>query len=41
MAAEIVKAEPYDLVVFGGARDPAASIARIERDGGAWNEEFE
>ncbi len=41
MAAKIVKVEPYDLVVFGGGWGPAASIALVERDSGAWNEEFE
>ncbi len=41
MAAKIVKVERYDLVVFGGAWGPAASIALVERDGDAWNEEFE
>jgi hypothetical protein len=41
MAPEIAKVEPFDLVVFAGAWGPAASIALVERDGGAWNEEFE
>jgi hypothetical protein len=43
MAPRIVKVEPFDLVVSGsaGARGPAASIAPIERDGRAWNEEYE
>ena len=41
MVAKVVKVEPYDLVIFGGGGDPAAAMALVERDGGAWNEEFE
>ncbi len=41
MVAKIVKVEPHDLVVFADASGPAASIGLVERDGRAWNEEFE